>query len=128
MNIQPINMTNVQPFKGKITVKNVKNGAVSNFVTNEKTDLELFTYFKDMVRAIFSNFDTKEHVDALSKITKEDLGKGITFPKAKDFVGKYASKIVKQNGEEKGVNIIDASGYFRLEHEAPYVDVNIIKK
>ena len=127
MNIQPINMTKVQPFRGKITVKNVKTGAVSNFITNEKTDFEIFTYFKDMVRAIFSNVDTKEHVDVLSKITNENLGKGITFPKAKDFVGKYASSIVKQNGEEKGINIIEASGYFSLEHEAPYVDVNSIK-
>lgn len=123
MNVQPINLTN-QTFRGTITVKNFKTGATTKFLTNEQTDLDLFKYFQKSMRAIFFNFNTKEHMDALSKIVKQDLGKGLEHPQADDFIGEFAAKVVKKDGKKEGLNVISSDGFFSFEHNAPYVDVN----
>lgn len=123
MNVQPINVTN-QAFRGTITVKNFKTGNTAKFLTNEKTDLDLFTYFHKTMRDVFFNFNAKDHVNALSEITKHDLGKGLQYPKTREFMGEFAANVVNKNGKREGQNIIDADGFFRVEHSAPYVNVN----
>lgn len=125
MNVQPINVTN-QTFKGNITVKNLKTGTATKFLTNEQTDLDLFKYFHKTMRTMFFNFNTKEHIDALSGIVKKDLGKGLEFPKTDEFMGEFGAKVIDKNGKKEGVNVIASDGFFRFEHNAPFVDVNYL--
>ena len=123
MNIQPINRT-TQSFKGTLTLQNSKTGTINKFITNEQTDVEIFKYFYRIMHGSFNNFNMKEHIDALSKIAKQKLGKGLKYPKSNEFLGQISSEVINTNGKEEALNIIAPSGYFRLEHKAPYIDIN----
>lgn len=126
MNIQPnmTTMSNNNAFKGTITVKNFKTGETSKFITSKKTDEKIFTYFHKTMRDIYTNFSAETHVDLLSEITKKNIGKNLEFPKASEFMGEMASKILNKDGKKIGQNYIEADKFFRVEHKAPYIDVN----